>query len=135
MLIVHYHLVQLPRIWKIILKYFQKPTNRGRRTNFGYENNSDEVRPNSSIDLNLIGMNNSHSSEWDLLIQYKSTHWKKHLFPGQKKIWVKSIKKILEQLADLFLKLTIFLPEYHCYEGLRKNHFRDFYLVKLFVNF
>ena len=42
--------------------------------NFGYENSSKEVRPNSSTDLNLSGMSNSHSSEWDSLMQYKSTY-------------------------------------------------------------
>ena len=50
-------------------------TNEQKKDNVhvGYENNSNKVQPNSSTDLNLSGMNNSDSSEWNSLIQYKST--------------------------------------------------------------
>ena len=48
-----------------------------------------------------------------------------------------STKKVLEQGVNLFcfLKLTILVPEYYRYEGYKKNHFQDFYLVKLFYQF
>ena len=77
MLIVHYHLVQLPRTWKDDTEVLLE-TNEQKKDNVHveYENNSNEVQPNSSTDLNLSGMNNSHSSEWDWLMQYKSTAWK-----------------------------------------------------------
>ena len=53
-------------------------TNEQKKDNVhvGYENNSNKVQPNSSTDLNLSGMNNSDSSEWNSLMQYKSTAWK-----------------------------------------------------------
>ena len=77
MLIVHYHLVQLPRTWKDDTEVLLE-TNEQKKDNVhvGYENNSNEVQPNSRTDLNLSGMNNNHSSEWDSLMQYKSTAWK-----------------------------------------------------------